>query len=253
MVQGKASAPLLFPALKGAVMAANPRWVPSPAFLKAFEAACLAHGQDARKINQEPYIGHLMGVASLVIEHNGTQEQAIAALLHDIIEDSPMTFEELEFEFGPGVRKIVEACTDATHADKAKEKEKRTPFDEDKQNPAIVAAAQAAYEKDWWDRKKKYLDRLKKKDHIDPSVLVALSDKVNNGEKTALDLAKSDDEGRRKFRESFNTGYELQQQWYEGLVEAFAKALKDCQDPLVLRLQERFANAVKSMFSYNEK
>ena len=66
-------------------MAANPRWVPSPAFLKAFEAACLAHGNDARKINSEPYIGHLMGVASLVIEHNGTQEQAIAALLHDII------------------------------------------------------------------------------------------------------------------------------------------------------------------------
>jgi (p)ppGpp synthase/HD superfamily hydrolase len=123
MVQGKASAPLLFPATKGAVMAADPHWVPSPAFLKAFEAACLAHGQDARKINREPYIGHLMGVASLVIEHNGTQEQAIAALLHDIIEDSPMTFDQLEFEFGPVVRKIVEACTDATHAEKAEEKE----------------------------------------------------------------------------------------------------------------------------------
>ena len=222
-------------------MAADPRWVPSPAFLKAFEAACLAHGNDARKINREPYIGHLMGVASLVIEHNGTQDQAIAALLHDIIEDSPMTYEELEREFGPNVRKIVQACTDATHADKAIEKEERKNLTKEQ------------YEVKWWRRKKGYLDRLEKKDHTDPSVLVALSDKVNNGEKTALDLKKTDDAGRKKFRESFNTGYELQQKWYEGLVEAFAVALKDCKDPLVLRLQERFANAVKTMFSYNEK
>ena len=234
-------------------MAADPRWVPSPAFLKAFEAACLAHGNDARKINREPYIGHLMGVASLVIEHNGTQDQAIAALLHDIIEDSPMTYEELEFEFGPGVRKIVEACTDATYEQKAIEKAKRTLSDEDKVVPEKVAAAQAAYEKEWWHRKESYLKRLKKKDHTDPSVLVALSDKVNNGEKTALDLMKSDDEGRKKFRESFNTGYDLQRQWYVGLVEAFSIALKDCEDPLVLRLNERFANAVSTMFSYNEK
>lgn len=234
-------------------MAADPRWVPSPAFLKAFEVACREHGNDARKINREPYIGHLMGVASIVIEHNGTQEQAIAALLHDIIEDSPMTYEELEFEFGPGVRKIVQACTDATYEQKANEKAKRTLSDEDKEVPEKVAAAQAAYEKAWWERKKDYLDRLKKKDHNDPSVLVALADKVNNGEKTALDLEKSDDEGRKKFRESFNTGYDLQRQWYEGLVEAFAEALKDCKDPLVLRLNERFANAVSTMFSYNEK
>ena len=234
-------------------MAANPRWVPSPAFLKAFEAACLAHGNDARKVNHEPYIGHLMGVASLVIEHNGTQEQAIAALLHDIIEDSPMTYEELEFEFGPGVRKIVEACTDATHADKEIEKAKRKLSDDDKADEMKRAAAQEAYEKDWWGRKEKYLKRLAKKNHNDTSVLVALADKVNNGEKTALDLAKSTPEERKKFRESFNTGYELQRKWYEGLVAAFAEALKDCDDKLVLRLQERFAIAVNSMFQYNEK
>ena len=234
-------------------MAADPRWVPSPAFLKAFEVACRVHGNDARKIKREPYIGHLMGVASIVIEHNGSQEQAIAALLHDIIEDSPMTHEELEFEFGPGVRKIVEACTDATYADKAIEKATLKLSDEDKNDETKKGAAQAAYEKAWWGRKKDYLDRLKKKDHNDPSVLVALADKVNNGEKTALDLEKSDDEGRKKFRESFNTGYDLQRQWYEGLVQAFAAALKNCDDPLVLRLNERFANAVSTMFSYNEK
>ena len=228
-------------------MAANPRWVPSPAFLKAFEAACLAHGQDARKINQEPYIGHLMGVASLVIEHNGTQEQAIAALLHDIIEDSPMTFEDLESEFGPVVRKIVEACTDATHKQKAEEKAKRKLSDEDKKIQEKVEAAQSAYEKAWWERKSGYLDRLKMKDHNDLSVLVALADKVNNGEKSALDLRGKSAEEIQKFRDSFNTGFELQCKWYQGLADAFTTPNKK-YEPLHQRLVDRFVAAVNEMY-----
>jgi len=228
-------------------MAANPRWVPSPAFLKAFEAACLAHGQDARKINQEPYIGHLMGVASLVIEHNGTQEQAIAALLHDIIEDSPMTFDELEFEFGPGVRKIVQACTDATHKEKAEEKSKLKLSDEDKEDPEKVIAAQSAYEQAWWERKSAYLKRLSKKDHTDPSVLVALADKVNNGEKSMLDLRGKSAEEIQEFRDSFNTGFELQCKWYQGLADAFTTPNK-MYEPLHQRLVDRFVAAVNEMY-----
>lgn len=216
-------------------MAADPRWVPSPAFLKAFEAACLAHGNDARKINREPYIGHLMGVASIVIEHNGTQDQAIAALLHDIIEDSPMTFDELEFQFGPAVRKIVQACTDATHAEKAIEKKERKNLTKEQ------------YEDKWWERKKGYLDRLVQKDHTDPSVLVALADKVNNGEKTALDLRGKSEEEIQAFRDSFNTGFELQCKWYQGLADAFTTPNKK-YEPLHQRLVDRFVAAVNEMY-----
>ena len=216
-------------------MAADPRWVPSPAFLKAFEAACLAHGNDARKINREPYIGHLMGVASIVIEHNGTQDQAIAALLHDIIEDSPMTFDELEFQFGPAVRKIVQACTDATHAEKAIEKAERKNLTKEQ------------YEDKWWKRKKDYLDRLVQKDHTDPSVLVALADKVNNGEKTALDLRGKSEEEIQAFRDSFNTGFELQCKWYQGLADAFTTPNKK-YEPLHQRLVDRFVAAVNEMY-----
>ena len=221
-------------------MAADPRWVPSPLFIKAFQAACLAHGHDARKINQEPYIGHLMGVASLVIEHNGTQEQAIAALLHDIIEDSPMTFEELEFEFGPGVRKIVEACTDATHAAKAVEKARRQ------------SQSQEDYEASWWKRKEGYLARLAKKDHTDPSVLVALADKVNNGEKSAMDLRGKTPEEIEKFRASFNTGFALQCSWYQGLADAFTTPNKK-YEPLQQRLVNRFVTAVNEMYPRDER
>lgn len=228
-------------------MAADPRWVPTPAFVKAFETACAAHGNHSRKINQEPYIGHLMGVASLVIEHNGTQEQAIAALLHDIIEDSPMTFDELEFEFGPGVRKIVEACTDATHAEKAVEKALNKLSDEDKKDPQRVAAAKKLYNEKWWDRKEGYLARLAKKDHTDPSVLVALADKVNNGEKSAMDLRGKTKEEIEKFRASFNTGFALQCKWYQGLADAFTTPNKK-YEPLQQRLVDRFVAAVNEMY-----
>lgn len=216
-------------------MAADPRWVPTPAFVKAFETACAAHGNHSRKINQEPYIGHLMGVASLVIEHNGTQEQAIAALLHDIIEDSPMTFDELEFQFGPIVRTIVEACTDATFLEKEEEKGIRH------------SQSQADYEASWWSRKDGYLTRLAKKDHTDPSVLVALADKVNNGEKSAMDLRGKTEEEIEKFRASFNTGFALQCKWYQGLADAFTTPNKK-YEPLQQRLVDRFVAAVNEMY-----
>jgi (p)ppGpp synthase/HD superfamily hydrolase len=216
-------------------MAADPRWVPNPSFLKAFEAACIAHGGDARKINREPYIGHLMGVAAIVIEHNGTQDQAIAALLHDIIEDSPMTFEELEREFGANVRKIVEACTDATYEEKKLEKAER------------ATQTQEEYEEAWWRRKKVYLDRLELKDEKDLSVLVALADKVNNGEKSMYDLRGKTPEEVQKFRNSFNTGFKLQCKWYQGLADAFQTPNKK-YDELQQRLVDRFVLAVNEMY-----
>lgn len=216
-------------------MAADPRWVPNPSFLKAFEAACIAHGGDARKINREPYIGHLMGVAAIVIEHNGTQDQAIAALLHDIIEDSPMTFEELEREFGASVRKIVEACTDATYEDKKLEKAER------------ATQTQEEYEEAWWRRKKAYLDRLELKDEKDLSVLVALADKVNNGEKSMYDLRGKTPEEVQKFRNSFNTGFKMQCKWYQGLADAFQTPNKK-YDELQQRLVDRFVLAVNEMY-----
>ncbi len=212
----------------------HPRWTPSPAFLKAFQAACIAHGTDSRKVNQEPYIGHLMGVAAIVIEHCGTQEQAIAALLHDIIEDSTMTYEELEHEFGTGVRKIVQACTDAMFDEKKKEKKQE-------------GESQDSYAERWWRRKSAYLDKLRAKDHTDPSVLVALADKVNNGEKTMYDLRGKSPEEIEKFRASFNTGYEYQRKWYRGLAEAFTTPNKQyCE--LQQRLVERFVAAVNEMY-----
>jgi GTP pyrophosphokinase len=84
-----------------------------------FEQALLyaheLHGDQCRRGTPVPYMAHLMGVASLVLEYGGDEEQAIAALLHDAIEDCGhlTSYAEIERRFGERVAEIVRACTDA--------------------------------------------------------------------------------------------------------------------------------------------
>jgi (p)ppGpp synthase/HD superfamily hydrolase len=83
-----------------------------------FESALLyaaqLHAAQTRKASNVPYIGHLLAVASLVIEHGGDEDEAIAALLHDAIEDQggAPTRAAIVERFGPRVAEIVEGCTD---------------------------------------------------------------------------------------------------------------------------------------------
>lgn len=76
--------------------------------------AFAAHADQVRKGTTIPYLSHLMSVAALVLEHGGTEDQAIAGLLHDAIEDVGAEQEALIAErFGPRVARIVRSCTDA--------------------------------------------------------------------------------------------------------------------------------------------
>ncbi len=58
-----------------------------PRFREAFELAATLHAGQVRKGTTIPYLAHLMAVTSLVLEHGGDEDQAIAALLHDAVED----------------------------------------------------------------------------------------------------------------------------------------------------------------------
>jgi hypothetical protein len=107
--------------------------------------------------------------------------------------------------------------------------------------------SQEEYEASWWMRKEEYLKRLIEKDHTDLSVLVALADKVNNGEKSAMDLRGKSAEEIEKFRASFNTGFALQCRWYQGLADAFTTPNKK-YEPLQQRLVDRFVAAVNEMY-----
>jgi (p)ppGpp synthase/HD superfamily hydrolase len=123
-----------------------------PRFLRAFEFAAEKHKYQTRKASTIPYIAHLMGVASLVLEAGGDEDLAIAALLHDIVEDcggAPM-LTKVRRRFGSRVAKIVDGCTDAD-----------------------------AYPKPpWRERKENYIARLREEDA--DTRLVSAADKLNN-------------------------------------------------------------------------
>lgn len=84
-------------------------------FEQALVYAHQLHAQQVRKGSGVPYISHLLSVAALVLEDGGDEDQAIAALLHDAIEDQggDATRQEIRRLFGENVTKIVEGCTES--------------------------------------------------------------------------------------------------------------------------------------------
>src|SRR6266700_6057676 len=123
-----------------------------PSFLRAFQFATKMHAGQTRKASTIPYIAHLMAVASLVLEAGGDEDLAIAALLHDVVEDcggTPM-LTEVRRQFGARVAKVVEGCTDS---------------DTDPKAP-------------WQQRKEKYLRHLRAADA--DTRLVSMADKLHN-------------------------------------------------------------------------
>lgn len=123
-----------------------------PRLQKAFRYAAAKHAGQTRKQTAVPYLSHLMAVTSLVLEGGGDEEMAIAALLHDVVEDcgGMPRLREVRRKFGTKVAKIVEGCTDSFS------------------DPKLP----------WVVRKKEYLKRLKREDA--ETRLVSASDKLHN-------------------------------------------------------------------------
>lgn len=183
---------------------------------KAFNLAHKWHTGHVRKKTTIPYISHLMAVSALVLEHGGSEKQAEAALLHDVLEDTDCTYEIVLAEVGQEVADIVSACT---HVENAKEKTLEN----------------------WKARKQIYLDQLVADDHNHDALLVALADKTHNAEATLRDWLKQD-KNNDWFKEVFNAPFEYQQWWYQGLLNAFRNL------PVPESLLARFEFAVTQMF-----
>lgn len=208
--------------LKGA-----PRWVASQQLSRAFTLTLSSHAHQGRKVGNTPYIGHLMGVAALVIDHGGTEEQACAALLHDTLEDTDLTYEEVLAECGSVIANMVRDCSD-TEENMPREEKIRT----------FVA------------RKTAYLKHLRSMNG-NPAVLVALADKANNAENTLRDVRSFRDtgnaEGEQRFWATFNSASVDQQQWwYTGLADAFESLDLDEEAQLLVR---RFRDTVNKIFA----
>ena len=84
-------------------------------FIEAVAFASVLHANQKRKGTDIPYIAHLLAVSSIVLEHGGNEDEAIAALLHDAIEDQggDPTRAEIRRRFGENVTDIVNGCTDS--------------------------------------------------------------------------------------------------------------------------------------------
>jgi (p)ppGpp synthase/HD superfamily hydrolase len=87
-------------------------------FSEAVRWAAMLHADDVRKGTRIAYVSHLLGVASLVLEDGGTEEEAIAALLHDAIEDRSTPEAEIRARFGQPIADIVVACTEPPGLDR---------------------------------------------------------------------------------------------------------------------------------------
>ena len=92
----------------------------SPRFSEALSYVAALHAEQRRKVSGEPYLSHLLAVAAIVMEYGGNEDEAIAALLHDAVEDQGgvATLEEIRRRFGATVAEIVEGCSDAAESPK---------------------------------------------------------------------------------------------------------------------------------------
>src|SRR6266849_2340572 len=102
----------------------------TPRFTRAVGYATRLHAKQKRKGTERPYIGHLLGVASIVIEHGGDEDAVIAALLHDAVEDQGglPRLREIRSNFGAHVARIVEGCTDSHEMPKPPWRERKLAY-----------------------------------------------------------------------------------------------------------------------------
>jgi (p)ppGpp synthase/HD superfamily hydrolase len=97
-----------------------------PRFVRALEWTIELHGEQRRKGSDVPYVAHLIAVAGLVLDDGGSEHQAVAALLHDVLEDTDATRKELRARFGRKVERLVVACSDLPDgAGKSKQRDAR--------------------------------------------------------------------------------------------------------------------------------
>ena len=167
----------------------KPEVVLTRRYADAVAYASTLHAEQARKSTTIPYISHLLGVSSLVLEAGGDEDMAIAALLHDGPEDQggQSVLNEIRERFGDRVAHIVEGCTDSLSEDP----EDKAP---------------------WRERKVAYLDHLKNADG--DTLTVSLADKLHNARAIVSDLRIS---GASTW-DRFNAGRDEIIWYYESIV-----------------------------------
>jgi len=160
---------------------------------RAIEVAAIAHMTACRKGSQTPYIVHPFEVALILQENNASEELIAAGILHDVLEDSDITEEELKLEFGQVVSDLVIGASEVL---------------EDRENTS------------WEERKRHTIEYL-----LNAPIevkMVSCADKLSN----IRSMIKDDKTHGGKLWERFNAGFEDQKWYYTELVKSLAD-LKD--------------------------
>src|SRR3954471_10755630 len=173
----------------------------SEGFDEALQFAARHHREQLRKGSRVPYMTHLMSVSTLVMEHGGTEDQAIAGLLHDAVEDAPKgqggaVLAEIRERFGNTVADMVLACSDGLN-DSGERKGT------------------------WQERKQAYVDGLPHK-ALD-ALLVTAADKTHNGLCIAADVRRYGQD----FWSTFNASRDELAWYYTSVERAVAERLPD--------------------------
>ncbi len=180
---------------------------------QAIEFAAHAHAGQYRKQTRLPYIIHPMSVARILIEAGQDSRVVVAGLLHDVLEDTDCTHEQLEEAFG---REVAVLVAEVSEEDKSAE---------------------------WKARK---LATIKgKASASDEAIWVELADKLDNIRSIAADQGRDGE----KVWERFNSPKEMQRWYYESLVKGFDAR---CSDSDSRRILDCFAQEVRKVFADDE-
>lgn len=180
---------------------------------EAIEFAAKAHTGQYRKATKMPYIVHPLSVAQILIEHGCAEEIAVAGVLHDTVEDTPVTLADIEQKFGADIAAWVKGASEPDKSDT------------------------------WENRKQHTLDHLKT---APPEVLlVACADKLDNIRSMRQDYAHLGESLWTRFNRP-----KAQQQWYyQSLVAVFSSRSSDEQNAALFT---EFAREVGQVFGSSE-
>ena len=190
-------------------------------FDRALQYARSVHARQKRKGTDVPYFSHLLAVASIVLENGGTEDEAIAALLHDAPEDQggKPRLADIRARFGARVAEIVEACSDSLEEDPSKKE--------------AVSARKARYQREL-------------RAHPNASVyLVSAADKLHN----TRAMAQDERQVGSKLWERFETGKSEQLQNLRALLNIY----ESMDDDRVERVARELRKTVGELETVDER
>ncbi len=186
---------------------------------RAIKFVAEAHEGHYRKGTTIPYISHLMNVMKILCENNCETEVIVAGILHDVVEDTPVTIEVVERKFGKRVAEVVAGASEPEKTEK-----------------------NVQWKASWKERKQNSIDYLQHTTNLD-KLLVSCADKLDNSRAILQDYRELGE----VFWTRFNAGKEDQKWYYQSLAEVFIQRGQDFGNPL-LKIARELDKTIRDIF-----